>query len=292
MTDSTIWPLLHDQLDKVQFDLNTMAAYRKANKTFADTIVPHLRDGDHIWVHDYHLMLLPLMLRQRAEKLDIKITVGWFLHTPFPESDIFNVLPSKKEILGGILGADMVGFQTDQARCNFLATCSQTLYVPLTRQNEQRLLTSCSNWWSTSTGILCGHREVSAHTFPIGIEPSEFHRRLEKSCVQESLRKIRYSFRATKVILGVDRLDCIKGIPQKLRAFDELLELYPQLVGHVVLLQVTIPSRDDLKAHQDLKDEIQHLVGRINDKYGMSSHLGLNSSSLDMIRDGTILTLA
>jgi trehalose-6-phosphate synthase len=135
MTDFTIWPLLHDQIDKVHFDLKTMAAYRKANKAFADTIVPHLRDSDHIWVHDYHLMLLPLMLRQRAEKLNIKITVGWFLHTPFPESEFFNVLPSKKEILDGILGADMVDFQTDEARCDLLATYSQTLYVALIRQN-------------------------------------------------------------------------------------------------------------------------------------------------------------
>jgi trehalose-6-phosphate synthase len=137
MINSTIWPLLHDRLDKVCFDLNTMAAYRKANKAFADIILPHPRDGDHIWVHDYHLMLLPLMLRQRAEKLDVKITVGWFLHTPFLESGVFNVLPSKEEILDGILGADLVGFQTDEARCNFLATCSQTLFVALIKYNLQ-----------------------------------------------------------------------------------------------------------------------------------------------------------
>jgi trehalose 6-phosphate synthase len=96
----------------------------------------------------------------------------------------------------------------------------------------------------------------------------------------------------SRVILGVDRLDCIKGISQKLHAFDELLELYPQLIGHVVLLQVAIPSRDDLKAHQDLKEEIQQLVGRINDIYGMSFHPGVTSLSLEMIRDGTILTTA
>lgn len=129
LTDSTIWPLLHDQLDRVCYDKNTMAAYRKANKTFADTIMCNLKDGDHVWVHDYHLMLLPLMLRRRAEKLNVKITTGWFLHTSFPQPDFFTVLPAGEELLDGILGADVVGFQTDQARHNFLNTCSHTLYV-------------------------------------------------------------------------------------------------------------------------------------------------------------------
>ena len=109
---------------------------------------------------------------------------------------------------------------------------------------------------------------MSVQTFPIGIEPSEFHYRLEKSSVQETLRKMRADLSDTKVILGVDRLDCIKGIPQKLHAFDRLLERYPNLIGEAVLLQVAIPSRDDLKSHQDLKEEIQHLVGEINGKYG------------------------
>jgi trehalose-6-phosphate synthase len=169
MIDSTIWPLLHDQLDRVSFDLNTMAAYRKANKAFADTILLHLRDGDHIWVHDYHLMLLPLMLRQRAEKLNVKITVGWFLHTPFPESDIFNVLPSKEEILDGILGADLVGFQTDEARLNFLATCSQTLYVALTKQNLQSI-------YADSLQKLVVNRHGNPMRPPRGIRPHFPHR--------------------------------------------------------------------------------------------------------------------
>lgn len=106
-----------------------MAAYRKANKIFADTIMCHIEDGDQVWVHDYHLMLLPLMLRQRAEKMNVKITLGWFLHTPFPGCDFLDVLPCRRDILDGILGADLIGFQTDQARHNFLTACSQALYV-------------------------------------------------------------------------------------------------------------------------------------------------------------------
>lgn len=134
----------------------------------------------------------------------------------------------------------------------------------------QVTLTDSRKWWSTDAGILYGHREVRAQVFPIGIEPSEFHLRLQKPCVQDAVINMRDGFNGCKVILGVDRLDCIKGIPQKLHAFDALLEQHPELVGNVVLLQVTIPSRDGLKAYQDLKEEIQQLVGKINGKYGMS----------------------
>jgi trehalose 6-phosphate synthase len=246
-----------------------MLAYRKANKIFADTIMPHLEDGGHIWVHDYHLMLLPLMIRQRAEQMHINVTIGWFLHTPFPSYDFLDVLPGRKDILDGILGADLVGFQTDQARGNFLTACSQALYVqPYRHGRRNNVLTISRKWWSTDTGILCGVREVSVQTFPIGIEPSEFHFRLKKHSVQDTIRKMRADLGDTKVILGVDRLDCIKGIPQKLHAFDTLLERRPDIIGGVTLLQVAVPSRDDLKSHQDLKEEIQHLVGEINGKYG------------------------
>jgi len=107
------------------FDSKSSAAYRKANETFSDTIASDLRDGDHVWVHDYHLMLLPLLLREQANKLNIDIRIGWFLHTPFPNKDAFSILPLGDDILDGILGADLVGFQTDEDRRHFLSTCSQ-----------------------------------------------------------------------------------------------------------------------------------------------------------------------
>ena len=121
--------MFHYQVDKVMFNEDASAAYRNANEAFADTIAPGLRDGDHVWVHDYHLMLLPLLLRQRARKVNVKLHLGWFLHTPFPEKDFFTILPSKAEILDGILGADVVGFQTNESRRHFISTCSQMLYI-------------------------------------------------------------------------------------------------------------------------------------------------------------------
>ncbi|RMY55591.1 hypothetical protein D0864_03812 [Hortaea werneckii] len=250
-SNSTLWPLFHYQLDGVAFDEDSMDAYRKANKAFADTVMCELRDGDRVWIHDYHLMLLPLMLRQKIEKLQLNIRLGWFLHTPFPTCDFLYVLPSMGEILSGVLGADVLGFQTDQARHNFVGSCSQAL-----------------KWFSTDTEILCGDRKVSAQTIPIGIEPSEFHRRLETPHVQKALRKLKNGFGDSKLILGVDRLDCMKGIPQKLHAFEMLLEQHPQLVGRTVLLQIVVPSREDLRTHRILKEDIQQLVGKINGKYG------------------------
>lgn len=106
------------------FNGATSAAYQEANEAFAATIAAGMQDGDRIWVHDYHLMLLPLLLRQRARDMNIDVHIGWFLHTPFPEKDLFDILPSKAEIVDGILGSDVVGFQTNEARNNFSACCS------------------------------------------------------------------------------------------------------------------------------------------------------------------------
>ncbi|KAK3701348.1 Trehalose-6-P synthase/phosphatase complex synthase subunit [Vermiconidia calcicola] len=265
-SNSTIWPLFHYQLDKVLFNEDTSAAYRKANQAFADAIAPSLGHGDHVWVHDYHLMLLPLLLRQQAWKMNISVHLGWFLHTPFPETDFFTILPSKTEILDGILGADVVGFQTDEARRHFLSTCSQVLGRS-----------------SIDAKILCSGRQVVVGTYPIGVEPSEFHSRLQKDCVQSAIRAMRDNFRGAKIIVGVDRLDYIKGVPQKLYAFDRFLETHPEWVGVAILVQVAVPSRAHLEAHQELKAEIQKLVGEINGKYGKVNYVPVHFlySSID-----------
>jgi trehalose 6-phosphate synthase len=131
IADSTLWPLFHHQHNLVEFNDDTADAYRKANKAFADTIAAEMQDGDLIWVHDYHLMLLPQMLRERADKFNINIRIGWFLHTPFPEQAVFRLLPSATEILEGIIGADIVGFQTKEARSNFFSSTYKLLYAHL-----------------------------------------------------------------------------------------------------------------------------------------------------------------
>lgn len=125
--DSTVWPLFHYQLDKVSYDEKSTTAYRNANQIFADTIAQDLKDGDLVWVQDYHLMLLPQMLRQQAQKKQLNIRLGFFLHTPFPGEDFFTTLPSRTEVLEGILAADVIGFHTDEYRRHFLEACHEVL---------------------------------------------------------------------------------------------------------------------------------------------------------------------
>jgi trehalose-6-phosphate synthase len=119
--------LFHYQLDKVSYDEDTTTAYRKANQIFADTISQDLKEGDLVWIQDYHLMLLPHLLRQRAQRMKISIRLGFFLHTPFPSEDFFTTLPSKTEILDGVLASDVIGFHTDEYRRHFLEACREVL---------------------------------------------------------------------------------------------------------------------------------------------------------------------
>jgi trehalose 6-phosphate synthase len=126
-TDSTVWPLFHYQLDKVSYDEDTTTAYRKANEIFADTIAQDLKEGDLVWIQDYHLMLLPHLLRQRIEHMKVSVRLGFFLHTPFPGEEFFTILPSKTEILDGVLASDVIGFHTDEYRRHFLDACSEVL---------------------------------------------------------------------------------------------------------------------------------------------------------------------
>jgi trehalose 6-phosphate synthase len=126
-TDSTVWPLFHYQLDQISYDEDTTTAYRKANQIFADTIAQDLKDGDLVWIQDYHLMLLAHLLRQKAQHMKVSIRLGFFLHTPFPGEEFFTVLPSKTEILDGILASDVIGFHTDEYRRHFLEACSEVL---------------------------------------------------------------------------------------------------------------------------------------------------------------------
>lgn len=221
-------------------------------------------------MHDYHLMLLPQMLRDRARDRGISIRIGWFLHTPFPGHDFFEALPSRAQLLDGILGSDIIGFQTDQARQHFHTACSKlpyalsTLLVLIQTDILHRHCVSQDDY------LLQHGREISVKTLPIGIEPADFHQRLRKPHVHEMIDCMKDHYRGCKVILGLDRLDGIKGIPQKLCAFNDLLERHSDLIGKVTLIQVAIPSRDDLMSTQSLKEEVQQLVGKINGRFSMS----------------------
>ncbi|KAJ3351024.1 Trehalose-6-P synthase/phosphatase complex synthase subunit [Allomyces javanicus] len=263
-SNSILWPLLHYCPGEIAFREDQWDAYHAANVMFAEAVLEHLQDGDMVWVQDYHLMLLPALLRAKCADQFPHIKLGFFLHTPFPSSEIYRILPVRREILLGILECDVVGFHTwDYAR-HFLSSCTRILGLS-----------------TLPNGVEYEGRMVHVGTFPIGIDPDQFIAGLAKPAVQDRLATLRSKFQGVKMIVGVDRLDYIKGVPLRLLAFEVFLSQHPEWIGKCVLVQVAVPSRTDVDEYQQLRSTVNELVGRINGQYGtvefMPIHL-LNKS--------------
>ncbi|KAJ1677617.1 Trehalose-6-P synthase/phosphatase complex synthase subunit, partial [Spiromyces aspiralis] len=210
-----------------------------------------LQDGDLVWIHDYHLMLMPQMLREMLGPDRKNVKIGWFLHTPFPSSEIYRILPVRKPILSGVLSADLLGFHTYDYARHFLSSCTRILGLS-----------------ATPGGLEVDGRIVRIGTFPIGIDPTKFIDALQTDAVKERIEQFKRKFEGTRVVVGVDRLDYIKGVPQKFIAFEQFLTQHPEYVGKVVLVQVAVPSRGDVEEYQTLIHNVNELVGRINGKFG------------------------
>lgn len=251
-SNSILWPLFHYHPGEINFDENAWAAYQEANQKFADEILKHVSDGDLVWVHDYHLMLLPQMLRLQIEKRGIKdVKLGFFLHTPFPSSEIYRVLPVRQEILEGVLSCDLIGFHTYDYARHFLSSVERVLGVA-----------------TMPNGVEYNGRYVNVGAFPIGIDVDNFTDGLKKDSVIQRVQQLKDKFQDTKIIVGVDRLDYIKGVPQKLHALEVFLNEHPEWIGKVVLVQVAVPSRGDVEEYQALRATVNELVGRINGTFG------------------------
>ncbi|TYJ55489.1 alpha,alpha-trehalose-phosphate synthase (UDP-forming) [Cryptococcus floricola] len=332
-SNSILWPLFHYHPGEMNFDAENWLAYREANMRFADTVSSMVQAGDMVWVQDYHLMLLPMLLRSmitgesaqgemvRQELGRVKegvddsvvkevlkmdpgvsegvadegvellddveeeggeathahgrphfsrdmstfqkqeavakengkegVRIGFFLHTPFPSSEIYRILPVRREILLGVLQCDLIGFHTYDYARHFLSSCTRILGLE-TQPN----------------GIEFEGRYCQVGTFPIGIDPHQFTEGIQKESIRTRLRQMEARFEGCKVILGVDRLDYIKGIPQKLHALEVFLTQHPEWIGKVVLVQLAIPSRQDVEEYQNLRACVNELVGRINGRFG------------------------
>jgi trehalose 6-phosphate synthase/phosphatase len=246
-SNETIWPLFHYFMKYTQYKNEYWNAYVEVNKKFCDEVVKVAKEGDIIWVHDYHLMLLPHMLR---EKLEHKNPIGFFLHIPFVSYELFRTLPWRKQLLQGLLGSDLVGFHTFEYMRHFIDTSYRVLGV------ESRL--GAINF----EGRLC-----YADTFPMGISFEKFHQASESEDVIGQLRLFKEKFGNVKLILSVDRLDYTKGIINRLKAFDCLLQDHPELKGTISLIMLTVPSRDNVSEYKNLKEEVDELVGNMNGKY-------------------------
>ncbi|WPH04007.1 Alpha,alpha-trehalose-phosphate synthase [Acrodontium crateriforme] len=253
-SNSILWPLFHYHPGEITFDEAAWQSYTEANRLFAQELVKDVRDKDLIWVHDYHLMLLPAFLREELEKLPQKprnVKIGFFLHTPFPSSEIYRILPVRNEILQGVLHCDLVGFHTYDYARHFLSSCSRILGLV-----------------TTPNGVEFQGKLVGIGAYPIGIDPGMFRKKLQEPNVQNRLAILKKKFDGVKIIVGVDRLDYIKGVPQKLHALEVFLTEHPESIGKVILVQVAVPSRDDVEEYQNLKSVVNELVGRINGKFG------------------------
>lgn len=251
--NATFWPLFHSMPDRATFEGEHWKAYIAANKEFANCTMAALRklkendvSGDIplIWIHDYHLMLAANWIRQSAEEEEIKCKLGFFLHIPFPPWDIFRLFPWSDEILQGMLACDMVGFHITDYCLNFVDCCQRNLGCRVDRKN---LL------------VEHGRQTVRVRPLPIGIPFERF--------VELSQKAPKVLSTNLKIILGVDRLDYTKGLVNRLLAFEKLLVKHPVHLEKVSLLQIAVPSRTDVKEYQDLKEEMDQLVGRINGRF-------------------------
>lgn len=270
-SNSILWPLFHYHPGEITFDESAWDGYVEANRLFAKEIAKDVQDNDLVWVHDYHLMLLPAMLREEINKGENRpknVKFGFFLHTPFPSSEIYRILPVRNEILQGVLHCDLIGFHTYDYARHFLSSCARILGLA-----------------TTPNGVEYQGKLITVGAFPIGIDPEKFSQALEKDNVLRRIETLKKKFDGVKIIVGVDRLDYIKGVPQKLHALEVFLTEHPEWIGKVVLVQVAVPSRQDVEEYQNLRAVVNELVGRINGKFGtiefMPIHFMHKSVSFD-----------
>ncbi len=243
----TLWPLFHYFTQHAIYQDKMWNAYVKANNKYFEAALELIKPGDIVWIHDYHLLLLPKLLREKKPD----ITIGFFLHIPFPSFEVFRLLPWRKEILEGILGADLIGFHTYD-------------YVRHFRNSVRNSL-----GYEDVLGLFdVENRKVKVETFPMGIDYKPYAQAENMDEVKKKLKKFRKKTGNHKVILSVDRLDYTKGIIERLYAFDRFLEKYPQFTDHVTLILVAVPSRTKVDNYRNLKNELDQLVGNINGKYG------------------------
>jgi trehalose 6-phosphate synthase/phosphatase len=246
-SNGVLWPLFHYLLDRIPLGRSDWDAYRAVNEKFAEIVKQHYEPGDMVWIHDYQLMLVPGLLRRSLPEARI----GFFLHIPFPSDEVFRILPWRRELLEGLLGADLIGFHTYSYVQHFAEALS---YLPGVEPEEDR--------------VWLDDREVRFGVFPMGIDAQSFRQLSEHADVQRELASIREEAGGRRILLGVDRLDYTKGIPRRLAAFERLLAEEPALRDHVRLVQVAVPSRGEVPSYQEFRRSVEEMVGRINGAYG------------------------
>jgi len=255
-SNKTIWPLFHYFTQYVDYSPENWETYKRVNQRFADKVIEVAEDGDTVWVHDYQLLLVPEMIKS----VKPNVTVGFFLHIPFPSYEVFRILPWRMELLKGMLGSDLLGFHIYDYERHFLSSVRR-LYGYEIAFNE----------------IHAEDRIIKADSFPMGIDYEKFRKTSaavmqktiqERSDLHKELEKYFMTSPDRRLILSIDRLDYTKGIPQRLKAFGKFMEKYPEFHGKVTLIMLAVPSRGQVEEYMMLKKEVDELVGNINGTYG------------------------
>jgi trehalose 6-phosphate synthase/phosphatase len=247
--NSTIWPVFHYFPTLAKFESQHWEIYKEVNEIFATKILEVANTDDIIWIHDYHLMLVPSIIRK---KLGDNCKIGFFLHIPFPSFEVYRVMPRswREEILKGLLGSDFIGFHTNEYSYSFLRCLLRILRISnnLGRLNYE-------------------NRYIKVDTFPMGINFNKFDTAVEKEEVKTESKNIKNTLKDFKIILSVDRLDYTKGVPNRLKAFSKFLENNPQYLKKVVFILVIVPSRIGINKYDDLKNNLDKLISDINGKF-------------------------
>ena len=253
-SNGVLWPLFHYLLDSVPLVSPDWDVYVRVNQIFADAVARELRPDDLVWVHDYQLMLVPAMLR----RLRPRARIGFFLHIPFPSSEIFRTLPQRAALIEGVLGADMVGFHTSEYLRHFASSALRFLGAG-----------------ADIDRIVWGGREVTLGAFPMGVDARAYAALGDDPGVQGEARALQGD-PPLDLILGIDRLDYTKGIPRRLLAYEALLASHPELREKVRLVQVAVPSRQHVEAYEKFRRKVDGLVGRINGAYATPRWVPVN----------------
>lgn len=245
--NKTIWPLFHYFPFRTIYEQRFWKTYKQVNHTFCDEVAKVVEPGDYVWVHDYQLMLLPQLLREKLPELEI----GFFLHIPWPSFELFRLLPWREEILNGLLGADLIGFHTYDYVRHFLSSACRLAGLE-----------------HTLGELTVGKRVVKIDAFPMGINYERYSQAGSDPGVTKEVQRIRQKVGKLQIIISIDRLDYTKGIIQRLEAFDLFLSENPEYKEKVTLIMVAVPSRTGVEDYRILRNGLEQLVGRVNGEHG------------------------
>ncbi len=264
-SNGVLWPVFHSFTGELPLDPGGADVYERVNQRFAEAVVEHHRPGDRIWIHDYQLLRVPALIRERIP--DARI--GFFLHIPFPSSEIFRVLPERVALLEGLLGADLVGFHTAGYMRHFSSAVLRVLGA-----------------WTDVDRVRWRGREVRVGVLPMGVDAASFAASAEAPGVADEVRALRAG--GVRLLLGIDRLDYTKGIPRRLLAYERLLQDRPDLRGRVRLVQVAVPSRTQVGAYRDFRTQVETLVGRIHGAFATADWSPIHYLSRGLSREEVV----